>query len=122
MTLPREKSPLGARTANCPQARSPGALWLPGLLEITFQGLSVGNQVTDWCSLGCVAVMDIGISLIIVPEKILGQCSNGLGGFQPTYLLSESSQPLWLPDDIFLRVCYSICVVGNNKVGLAAAR
>ena len=42
-------------------------------------------------------------------------------GFQPTFLLSECSRPPQLPENVFLRVCYSISDVGNDKVGLAAA-
>uniref|UniRef100_A0A8C5SFD4 Peptidase A1 domain-containing protein n=1 Tax=Laticauda laticaudata TaxID=8630 RepID=A0A8C5SFD4_LATLA len=63
--------------------------WSPVTQELYWQiaidGFMINNQVTNWCSQGCQAIVDTGTSLLTVPGQFFIQLMQKLGAQQNNY-------------------------------------
>ncbi|XP_054836079.1 gastricsin-like [Eublepharis macularius] len=50
--------------------------------QIGIQSFYIGNQITDWCSQGCQAIVDTGTSLLTAPQQVFGTLMEYIGAQQ----------------------------------------
>ncbi|XP_066479773.1 gastricsin-like [Tiliqua scincoides] len=58
-------------------------VWTPVTQEaywqIGIQSFYIGNQITNWCSQGCQAIVDTGTSLLTAPQQVFGELMQYIG-------------------------------------------
>ncbi|KAL8178976.1 UNVERIFIED_CONTAM: hypothetical protein K2H54_058229 [Gekko kuhli] len=61
-------------------------VWTPVTQEaywqIGIQSFYIGNQISDWCSQGCQAIVDTGTSLLTAPQQVFGELMQYIGAQQ----------------------------------------
>lgn len=55
------------------------------IFELSFSRFIVDNQVTNWCSQGCQAVVDTGTSLLTVPGQFFESLMQHIGAQKNSY-------------------------------------
>ncbi|XP_077190641.1 gastricsin-like [Paroedura picta] len=73
-------------------------VWTPVTQEaywqIGIQSFYIGNQISDWCSQGCQAIVDTGTSLLTAPQQVFGELMQYIGAQQDSngqYVVSCSN-------------------------------
>ncbi|XP_053103188.1 gastricsin-like [Hemicordylus capensis] len=47
--------------------------------QIGIESFYIGNQISDWCSQGCQAIVDTGTSLLTAPQQVFGELMQYIG-------------------------------------------
>lgn len=47
--------------------------------QLDFSSFYIGNQISDWCSQGCQAIVDTGTSLLTAPQQVFGELMQYIG-------------------------------------------
>ncbi|XP_028587866.1 gastricsin-like [Podarcis muralis] len=73
-------------------------VWTPVTQEaywqIAIESFYIGNQISNWCSQGCQAIVDTGTSLLTAPQQVFGELMQYIGAEQDSngeYVVSCSN-------------------------------